>query len=902
MRLQLTNFRCFSKLDLTLPNDGTVILWGNSGIGKTSIFKAINFVLYGQEKKVVKHGEKRTQVDLHIDIFNLSLHLTRKTNSSHFVLVKKDLSTGLETQYEDDSAQIEIDKLFGKDFLLTSYMSQKGVESFFSLSNNEKSIFLQKLALKDFDVDELRSRVRVILRTRKDKLIAKQTESKLLKEQLGEDDSQQTEPSLKLDMKGRSLEDFIEHENKLKTKNKNALSKTRTSLQTVYDKQKSLGEKTKTKAVWSSILENNKKSLDQLVQNNNIHSIPQKIDRIQIIKKEITNFTSIQKLIKARTEFKDLKAEFEKVRQDEYDRRETDLQTTTEKVEELLQNKMEEDEVKRLEIAKSKIEQLLEVVEEFVEDFDDEIYKTKMVKDLKEVLSEIEEDYVQDIKKFREMLQSTELKLKEKNEELFNLVKEIEGIVKNVQNITCLLSKKTSQAHKCPSCQTKFYIDNNKVVKLDEDPMLLKEQLASLETISIKKKAEHELLTSSIQKIEQNIKKINSSINESESELKKIRMAVCVDEEETLSPWDSRVSPVRSLLNSKSYNDVLQIVRKQKEIEHEIKKLLEHKKELQRVMDDPVGNIPYLKSMKTKLVSLKETYEKLATACELLFKDNDFNMSYSLEECEEQVARLNKELVIEEISVKDLKLIKEQVEDLEEEISDLTEKINNLELDDEIDFNKEIEVLKKELLDLEETEKKFERRGEKIESYLAKLEKWNKYVQIKTKMDEIINEENLILRGISKAEIFLKKINDAEAISLEQTIEMINSDVTEYVQNFFGDNFTIFLKNYRENKKGEQKLGIDICVTKDGESIGLESLSGGEYDRVCLAFFLAFNNVSRSNIIMLDESLSSIHAEMVEDIVIFIKERLRNKLVMFTLHQCNTGLFDTMINVEELRN
>ena len=59
MRLILSNFRCFSSLDITLPDSGTCIIWGNSGIGKSSIFKAINFALYGKEQKVVKNGEKK---------------------------------------------------------------------------------------------------------------------------------------------------------------------------------------------------------------------------------------------------------------------------------------------------------------------------------------------------------------------------------------------------------------------------------------------------------------------------------------------------------------------------------------------------------------------------------------------------------------------------------------------------------------------------------------------------------------------------------------------------------------------------------------------------------------------------------------------------------------------------
>ena len=94
---------------------------------------------------------------------------------------------------------------------------------------------------------------------------------------------------------------------------------------------------------------------------------------------------------------------------------------------------------------------------------------------------------------------------------------------------------------------------------------------------------------------------------------------------------------------------------------------------------------------------------------------------------------------------------------------------------------------------------------------------------------------------------------------------------------------------------------IDIQIVKDGETVPLDGLSGGEYDRVSLAFFLAFNKVSKCNIILLDECLASLHPELVEEIVEMIKERMSNKLVMFTLHQANTGIFDDVIDICKYR-
>jgi DNA repair exonuclease SbcCD ATPase subunit len=219
----LNNFRCFKELTLEFPENGTVLLWGTSGIGKTTIFKAINFVLYGKEQKIVKHGEKKCKVELHFK----DIVVERTKGPNHLTLKK---SNG--DEYADDPAQKEIEKIFGKDFLLTSYMAQKGTESFFNLSNNEKSTFLQKLSLKDFDVESIRRKTRDIIRDRKDKLLVNSTQYKMIKKEY-DNITPIKEPKLKIDLKGKSVDECIDSDNKLKDKVKKVLKEKRLELETL---------------------------------------------------------------------------------------------------------------------------------------------------------------------------------------------------------------------------------------------------------------------------------------------------------------------------------------------------------------------------------------------------------------------------------------------------------------------------------------------------------------------------------------------------------------------------------------------------------------------------------------------------------------------------------------------
>jgi ABC-type Mn2+/Zn2+ transport system ATPase subunit len=106
---------------------------------------------------------------------------------------------------------------------------------------------------------------------------------------------------------------------------------------------------------------------------------------------------------------------------------------------------------------------------------------------------------------------------------------------------------------------------------------------------------------------------------------------------------------------------------------------------------------------------------------------------------------------------------------------------------------------------------------------------------------------------------------------------------------------------YKELKTKERRSCIDIRVIQEGEHFDIDSLSCGEQDRACLALFLAFNRISNKEFLMMDECLTSLHSEAVEDIIETIKEKYNDRLILFTLHQANTGLFDTIIDVDKLR-
>ena len=153
--------------------------------------------------------------------------------------------------------------------------------------------------------------------------------------------------------------------------------------------------------------------------------------------------------------------------------------------------------------------------------------------------------------------------------------------------------------------------------------------------------------------------------------------------------------------------------------------------------------------------------------------------------------------------------------------------------------------------------------------------------------------------------MFLNKINETESIALTQCIDSINYHINDYLEKFFpNESMLVDIVPFKEKSKNgktensELKPGIDIKVCYKGEEVELSSLSGGEYDRVSLAIMLSFNHICKSDMILLDESISSLDSELTNDILEKLKETLTNKRIIVVAHQLSTGIFDQIINTK----
>ena len=842
MKLTLSNFRCFKDITIELPDNGTILLWGTSGIGKTTIFKAINFVLYGKEQKVVKHGEKKCKVQFQFK----DITITRTKVPNHLTFKKEEIDSSGETnirEYSDDPAQKEIEKLFGKDFLLTGYMAQKGTESFFNLSSNEKSSFLQKLSLKDFDVESIRKKTRDIIKQRKDKLLVNSTKYNMIKKDITNDTIK--EPKIKIDMKGMSPDDFLEGDIKLKEKVRKILKEKRLELSSLSSKlEKTIINSTRLEEKEKLLSSLNLKLLDyNYLIDVDINTL---IETLELYEKCVLYYT-------LKKNCKDVKHEYDKMIEDERKKLQEDIDKTVDNINKT--KSLSEEEISLITTAKN-------------------IFEKTKIKSLKELETKLDK-----IPNNDEKINTLSSSLKEKREELSELQLQFETLKKNISDMQLTIGDIGNCKLKCPGCNIPVYIEGETLKKITEN---IDELKASFKEQKIKKEG----IEVTIKKLDKEIKTINNDI-----------VNLKVDQASNLKLIDEYKKYISILKNKEyePYNDKLNTLKQMLDIDTEnkfkLKSYQDNLKTYKKSIELTVDVLPhYLRKKRDEVISLKKKYEDIKSELEDVemesidfYRDEIDSLKIKIEGYKKSISNRDEIVREKDVIEQDIIILKDGIGDLES-------------------LKNKIQEVKDNIVKKEETEDKLKLREEKILKYKEDLEIYNKQLKLKLELDDIKAEEEILIRGLSTAELMYKKINDAESYSLQNTIDTINTDLEEFISHFFGDNFSVRLDSFKETKDGDKKSSIEIIVLQDGEQIPIDSLSGGEFDRLALALFLAFNKTSKSNIILLDECLASLHSELVEDIVELIKTKLGDKLVLFTLHQANTGIFDTIIDIEKFRN
>ena len=199
----------------------------------------------------------------------------------------------------------------------------------------------------------------------------------------------------------------------------------------------------------------------------------------------------------------------------------------------------------------------------------------------------------------------------------------------------------------------------------------------------------------------------------------------------------------------------------------------------------------------------------------------------------------------------------------------------------------------------------YEEKTVNYKSYIEQLTDWNrinkdnvKYKEIETSISTSqTQKENLSDR--MRCLIKLKEhVKNAERKCITDFIDSLNDHASLYIEQFFPDeDIKVDLKTIQESKTGKEKISLNFEINYKQMIGDLSYLSGGEKDRVNLAFTLAFSELVNNRLLLLDECISSLDAETTNVVLENLKEKYRGKLVLLVSHQANIGFFDSVINI-----
>jgi DNA repair exonuclease SbcCD ATPase subunit len=145
MQLIINGFRCYLHKEIELPDCGLTLLSGPSGIGKTTIFDAISWVIHGQMQDLYNKTHPNTPLNVQLTLSGMVIY--RQKRPDRLILQCNG------QQYEDQVAQAMIDANFGtyKSWLSSSYLRYRERNVLLCGSNNEKMQVLNELSFSTED-------------------------------------------------------------------------------------------------------------------------------------------------------------------------------------------------------------------------------------------------------------------------------------------------------------------------------------------------------------------------------------------------------------------------------------------------------------------------------------------------------------------------------------------------------------------------------------------------------------------------------------------------------------------------------------------------------------------------------------------------------------------------------
>lgn len=839
--LELTNFKSFEKFIFNIPISGLTLIDGVSGAGKTSILQAFVFAITGIGKKISTYGTKKVKVELTKEDGDRYVKIIRQKSPDSLMVKTRD------KEYHDDEAQSIIDTEFGKNFNSSSVIQQKGSMSFLTLSPKERLTQIENILFSDFSVENKKNKLKKMIKEDEDRVIEKSSKIDALEIIIKNKKIQEeTIPELKsID----ECESYKEKTLDLYNKNKSCIQELNQEGDIIKQKLVFNNTNKEKSNILSSTLLSLTDNLEKGVED--LSKLP-KEENIEDLKKELSKLSSFCKYVKLSKDIKKNKDEFSTLK------------------EALLKNIY--DEINKLDTNHN-----INEINSKIKSSESDIEKLNSIISLRQRLSTLQAK-IDDRKKYIDSIDCEILEERIKEQE---------------HNMVLLSNKKkeyelAKTSLKCPCCNAvlKYITSLHKLEKFDINIDNSINILEIEESINETKKeiAEKKQSLVTYNKVFDNLEMIEK---DKENIIKELKENACISLEDlklNLELSKNEYDALKETKNKITYN------------KNRVSQLEEYIEDLKN------NNHPSLKNNYEKinmLTSQLKTIDKSQISKEDIENVFDVNIDF----IEKKISNYSEKIRDEISNKKHRDLLSSNISSIVDQINEINQQKNSIEI-------MEIETEEKEKENLNKIEKYIndlttQNEDMKIYDTINNIDKQISYIkqmeEIQDMRLDVVNyrlEKDVCIINIDKYKKLLKIIELSESKLIYKFIDTLNEKVNYHLDSMFDDPISININCFKDTKKGE-KAQVDFTIVYKSNETDLGNLSGGEFDRLNMCFLLSFNELSDSNLIILDESLSSINQELVGNIIEHIQtcNKDSNKLVLMTLHQSIKGMFDKVISL-----
>jgi len=905
--LKLRNFRVYNNAEIRIPLNSTTLIVGPSGIGKTSILEAFVFILYDGVTKPEKFQTKNVSGWL----FMNGIIFYRQKNPGLFKVWRKEKEffgndvREITKEYTQDNAQTLVNSIYGNNnvFISCSYLRQREFSPFLGSTDADKLQIIKEVAFKGSELDELKEPIKEATKKLQEQYSIVTGQLQMALKSLNDFDARN--PSIAKVQIPENSEDVLKKVKELRSAMDQFDKDYEVALQREVNIRVFKDQADQAKAKQAIILN----SLNQT----NITAIRARLQEIEFKLKEFSSMSfDAEKIAKAHI-FKQWTSEKNQLQlkntaatqevlvlESNIDKVFNDFSKNADKVAYADSLKVDiqhfqqlQNEIKTLlnQIGQTKLQDaktaLIVAEKELVTAKENE---EKVRKDFEESKARSEAEAEAARVKAEKELQEAQEKMEREKERIEKEREQDKEKIK-AENDKIRLANKM----KCPNCQTMLIVgeDGKHLEKSIDTPSgieaMLGSKISPIAQMTIQQNAtppSHPITqTPQIDTTKSPaVSKQSFNIQSSNPILSAI-----------VPPQPTPIistTPVRKITTEdlmKAINNLATASNKRDRIKVIVDACEEKLKNVSNNFDKPDEVIQILPQL-TKYVEIRKNVEILTS--QLL----------------EHEKRKPEEITEKVIDTKE----KDHLESEKATLNSINDNYNKMskEIEMEETKNKQFTQMIIEIMNQNnQSSMDIRRNKQTIQNQIDQLMHLNSASELlaqRTILEKTMREKAVEAESIKNeyeaAQRCLTKTIEAERIYLQTAVDKINILLGQSLQKLFPDKpISVEISTTKElkSKKNQvsQRFNVKIFYN-DAEYDSSKQLSGGEKDRVSLAITLAMSMTFGSPILFLDETLSSLDAELKSEAVSLLKQICKTKTCVVISHEETEGLYDNVLKLK----